>query len=127
MGAEDVRRHQVGRELYALGIECEDFGEGFDECGLAETGEAFQKNVSASEDAGEHEPVERGATEQHRIEGGEGPIEVCLDGSDLFGAQEVHGSFLSISKKRLTVPRCCGETGRDTLAPAERPPIAVWP
>ena len=49
-GAENIRRHQVGRELDALGIEPERDAECFDQLGLGETGHADQQRVTAGQD-----------------------------------------------------------------------------
>ena len=49
-GAENVRRHQVRRELDALGIEAERDAQRFDQLGLGETGDADQKRVTAGQD-----------------------------------------------------------------------------
>ena len=49
-GAENIRRHQVRRELDALGVEPERDAERFDELGLGETGNADQKRMAAGED-----------------------------------------------------------------------------
>ena len=78
MRADDVGRHQVGRELYALCVELEYLGERGDKRGLAESGKSLKENVPAREDPGDHEPVQRGAAEQHRVERGERAVEVPL-------------------------------------------------
>ena len=78
MRADDVGRHQVGRELYALCVELEYLGERGDKRGLAEPGKSLKENVPAREDPGDHEPVQRGAAEQHRVERGERAVEVPL-------------------------------------------------
>ena len=48
--AENVRRHQVGRELDALCIKTERNAERLDQLGLGEAGDADQKRVSAGKD-----------------------------------------------------------------------------
>ena len=50
LGAEDVGRHQVGRELHAPGIEAEDDAEGLDELGLGEARHADEQAVAAGEE-----------------------------------------------------------------------------
>ncbi|MGY4368326.1 hypothetical protein ACVW1A_004391 [Bradyrhizobium sp. LB1.3] len=49
-GAENVRWHQIGRELDALGIEAERDAERLDQLGLGETGDADQQRMAAGED-----------------------------------------------------------------------------
>ena len=78
MRADDVGRHQIGRELNALRVKLEYLGERGDERRLAETGKSLKENVSAREDSCEHESVQRGASEQHRVERGERAVEVLL-------------------------------------------------
>ncbi len=50
LGAQDVGRHQVGRELDALGVEPEHDAHGFDQLGLGEAGNADEKRMAAGED-----------------------------------------------------------------------------
>ena len=50
LGAENVRRHQVGRELDALGIEAERDAHGLDQLGLGEAGHADQQRMAAGQD-----------------------------------------------------------------------------
>ena len=66
--AEDVARHQVRRKLNAVEAETEQLAQGLDECGFADTGEPFEEDVAAAEDANKYEAMEVGAAEQHRIE-----------------------------------------------------------
>ena len=49
LGAGDVRRHQVGRELDALEVEIEDLGERLDQERLGEAGDAGDEAVAAGE------------------------------------------------------------------------------
>ena len=49
-GAENVRRHQVGRELDALGVEPERDAERLDQLGLGEAGHADQQRMAAGQD-----------------------------------------------------------------------------
>ena len=51
--ADDVGRHQVGRELDAAEVEVEDLAHRLDEFGLAEAGHAFEQNVAAAEHRGQ--------------------------------------------------------------------------
>src|SRR5205085_873603 len=46
--ASDVRRHQVGRELYAVKAQVKGLSERFDEQGLSESGHAAQQTVAAA-------------------------------------------------------------------------------
>ena len=48
LGAEDVGRHQVGRELDAAGVEAEHDAHGLDQLGLGEAGHADQQRVAAA-------------------------------------------------------------------------------
>ena len=105
MRAEDVGRHQVGRELHALEVEVENLRESADERGLAESGESFQKYMPAREDPGEHETVELRPTEEHAVERGKGGVEIAFHGRDVVWTEKRHGVFLSMSKNLFTVPR----------------------
>ena len=60
LGAEDVRRHQVGGELHAVGVEPHDGGERLDEAGLAQPRKPDQQPVPAAEQrrqAEVHDPL----------------------------------------------------------------------
>ncbi len=50
LGAQNIRRHQVRRELDALGVQPERNAQGFDQLGLGEAGHADQKRVAAGQD-----------------------------------------------------------------------------
>ena len=50
-GAENVRRHQVGRELDAPCVKAKDDPQGFDQLGLGEAGHAKQQRVAAGQDS----------------------------------------------------------------------------
>ena len=54
IGADDVARHQVRRELDAGEGELEALREGLDEKRLAEAGDAFQQHVTAREETDQH-------------------------------------------------------------------------
>mgnify|MGYP003693796461 CR=1 FL=1 len=54
LGAGDVRRHQVGRELDPLEIEIEDVGERLDQQRLGQAGHAGDQAVAAGEQRDEH-------------------------------------------------------------------------
>jgi hypothetical protein len=47
--AGDVRRHQVGRELYAIEFRADDAGDGFDHQGLRRSRHAFDQRVTFGE------------------------------------------------------------------------------
>ncbi len=49
LGAENVGRHQVRRELDAAGVEAEHDAERLDQLGLGEAGHADQQRVAAGE------------------------------------------------------------------------------
>ena len=49
LGAENVGRHQVGRELDAAGIQAEHDAERLDQLGLGEAGNADQQRVAAGQ------------------------------------------------------------------------------
>src|SRR5512146_130418 len=53
LGADDVRRHQVGRELDALEAEAQGIAGGLAHQGLAESGDAFDQDVAAGEQCGQ--------------------------------------------------------------------------
>ena len=52
--ADDVGRHQVGRELDALEVQVQRLGERADQQRLAQPGHAFEQRVAAGEQAGQH-------------------------------------------------------------------------
>ncbi len=54
LGAGDVGRHQVGRELDALEAQVEDAGERLDEQRLGQPGHAGEQAVAAGEERDEH-------------------------------------------------------------------------
>ena len=54
LGAGDVRRHQVGRELDALEVEVEDVGERLDQQRLRQAGHAGDQAVAAGEERDQH-------------------------------------------------------------------------
>ena len=57
--ADDVGRHQVGRELDAREAQIERGGQRAHEHGLAEAGHAFEQRVAAGEQAGQHAVEDR--------------------------------------------------------------------
>ncbi len=54
VGADDVGGHEIGGELDAAEAEAEGLGERADEHGFAEARDAFEEDVSADEEGGEH-------------------------------------------------------------------------
>ena len=54
LGAGDVGRHQIGRELDALEVEIEDVGERLDEQRLRQSGHAGDQAMAAGEERDEH-------------------------------------------------------------------------
>ncbi len=65
VGADDVTRHQVRRELDARERELEALGEGLDQERLAETGHAFQQDVPTREQADHDLPDHLGVADDH--------------------------------------------------------------
>src|SRR3954467_5532274 len=53
LGTDDVRRHQVGRELDAIEFEVDRLGERLDEQGFRKTGDAAKQAVAAGKEGGE--------------------------------------------------------------------------
>ena len=53
IGAHDVRRHQIGRELDAVEVQIEHLTQGPHQQRLAQTGDAFQQGMAADEQAGQ--------------------------------------------------------------------------
>ena len=53
LGAGDVGRHQVGRELHAAELQVEDLGDGFDEERLGQAGRAGDEAMAAGEEGDE--------------------------------------------------------------------------
>src|SRR5687767_11834979 len=66
--AEDVPRHEVGRELHAFQLEAEDCSQRFGESRLSESGDAFEQDVTASENAGHDEAMEGVPPEKNAVE-----------------------------------------------------------
>ena len=54
LGAGDVGRHQVGRELNALEVEIEDVGQGLDEQRLRQAGHAGDEAMAAGKERNQH-------------------------------------------------------------------------
>ena len=76
LGAEDVGRHQVGRELDAPAVEAEHDAHGVDQLGLGEAGHADQQRVAAGQD-GDQRALDHGVlAEDHRADGGLGRAHV---------------------------------------------------
>gem|GEM_PF-6076961 len=85
LGAEDVRRHQVGRELDALAVEAEDGAHRLDELGLGEARHADEQAVAAGEHRHEGElddvllaeddGADGAARPGHVVEGGLGGLD----------------------------------------------------
>lgn len=84
--AENVARHEVGRELDALEFKAEQQPERLDERGFAHAGQTFEENVSAADDADEHETVEFGSSEQNAVEFVEGGEREVGDRREVFGS-----------------------------------------
>ena len=51
VGADDVRGHQVGRELDAVELQMQRLGQGADQAGLAEAGDALEQDVPVGQQA----------------------------------------------------------------------------
>ena len=54
LGADDVRRHEVGRKLDAAEVEAQRFAQRADQVGLAQPRHALDQRVPADEQAGQH-------------------------------------------------------------------------
>src|SRR5258708_14057360 len=52
--ADDIRGHQVGRELDSLEAESERLAGRLDHQGLAQSGDAFDQNIAAAKQRGQH-------------------------------------------------------------------------
>ena len=68
-GAENVGRHQVGRELDAAGIKAERDAHGLDQLGLGEAGHADQQRVAAGEHGDQRVLDHQVLTEDDRADG----------------------------------------------------------
>ena len=71
-GAENVGRHQVGRELDAPGVETEHDAHGLDQLGLGEAGHADQQRVAAGEHGDQRALDHDFLAEDHRADRGLG-------------------------------------------------------
>ena len=72
LGAENVGRHQVGRELHALGIETERDAHGLDQLGLGQAGHADQQRMAAGQHGDQCAFDDDVLAEDHRADGGFG-------------------------------------------------------
>ena len=55
--AQDVARHQVRRELHAVELQVEQAAERLDQRRLPDSGQSFEQNVPAAQNAGEYETM----------------------------------------------------------------------
>jgi hypothetical protein len=76
LGAENIRRHQIGRELDALRVQPERNAQGVDQLGLGEARHADQERVAAAQDRHQRVFDDALLTEDHRGDR-------LLDGTDL--------------------------------------------
>ncbi len=67
-GAENVARQQVGRELDALEVQAQHFGQGMTQGGLAHPGHVLHQQVTAGQQAGHGQPDLRLLAEQYFID-----------------------------------------------------------
>ena len=68
VAAEDVARHQVGRELHPAKLDAEELGERLHQGRLADAGDAFEQHMPPAEDGDEHQPVQRRLAQQDAVE-----------------------------------------------------------
>ena len=88
--AEDVGRHEVGRELHAARVEAEHGAQRIDELGLGEAGHADEQAVAAGQQRDEHLLDDLRLAEDHRTDGGAGggdPVERGFRGAGDGGFQ----------------------------------------
>ena len=71
--ADDVGRHQVGRELDAVEVQVERLGQRADQQRLAQAGHAFEQGVAADEQAGQHAVDDVVVADDHLADLGLGP------------------------------------------------------
>ena len=120
--AEDVGRHQVGRELDPAPVEAEGAGGGFHQLGLGEARRADQQGVAAGEDGGEHQfddallaehdLADLGADLGQQLYGGVSFLDDVLGGS-VGAASLMLRIYLSVRRTRSRaahVERDCPET-----------------
>ena len=93
VGAEDVRRHQVGRELDAAEAQLQHLAERADEQRLAEPGHAFEQHVAAAQD-GRERAVHDGVLSDHDFAdlGTDGGVDLAETVDGFFGG---HGGEVS--------------------------------
>ena len=72
LGAENVGRHQVGRELHALGVQAERDAHGLHQLGLGEAGHADQQSMAAGQHGDQRALDHDVLAEDHRADGGLG-------------------------------------------------------
>jgi hypothetical protein len=70
LGTENVGRHQVGRELHALGVETERDAHGLHQLGLGEAGHADQQGMAAGQHGHQRALDHDVLAEDHRADGG---------------------------------------------------------
>jgi hypothetical protein len=86
--AQDVARHQVGRELYAVELQIEQTAQSLDQRRLSDSGQTFEQNVSPAQNAGEHKAMKLGPAEQNAVEFGQGSVRKIDRRFDFFGLQD---------------------------------------
>src|SRR2546422_1283110 len=86
--AQNVARHQVGRELHAVKFQVEQTAEGLDQRCLPDPRQAFEQNVPTAQNAGEHETMKFGPAQQNAVEFGQSPVRKLDRRVDFFGLED---------------------------------------
>ena len=97
VGAQDVGRHQVGRELDAGEIQVEGFGQGADQERFAQSRHAFQQAMAAGEQA-----------RQHAVDD---LVMADNDAADLFADRRIAVDELRARRSMVSAILMCGSSG----------------
>ena len=97
VGAEDVGRHQVGRELDAGEVQVQRLGQGADQERLAQPRHAFQQAMAAGEQAGQHAVDDLVVADDHP--------------ADLFADRRVAVDELPARCSMVSAMLMCGSSG----------------
>ncbi len=130
--AQDVGRHQVGRELDAREVQVERLGQRAHQQRLAQARHAFQQAVPADEQAGEHAVDDVVVPDDHAAD---------LLADRTVAADKLFRPFLHLfANAHYAVPVCCGPVGARVTrmplrgnqklipaCPSARPKRASWP
>jgi hypothetical protein len=86
--AEDVARHQVGRELDAIELQVEQTAERLDQRRFPDPWQTFEQNVSPAKNAREYKTMKFRPAKEDAVQFGQCPFRKLDRRSDFFGLQD---------------------------------------